>query len=363
MDLATSAWFLPIAGLLAGIVLGYAARRQHFCTMSAFERHWYAGDSTGLRTWVLAAAVATAATQALHLAGYADIGSSFYLSEHFAWSGAIIGGIAFGFGMALVGTCGFGALVRCGGGSLRSFVVLIVLGLSALAAQRGLIAHGRIRIVDNVAADLSFAGDQSLGSVLSALTGVNLRVPAAALVTAGMLWWVFRDRTFRRKPGRIAGGAVIGAVIAFGWFATTIASRNAFEPVQIKSASFVAPVGDAILQVVTFTGTVPDYGVGLVIGVVIGAAICAIRRRDVRWEACDDARELSRHMAGGFLMGVGGVFAMGCTIGQGMTAVSALALSAPLVMASIALGARMGLDYLVEGTPFSIFRPAFRSPG
>lgn len=360
MDLATSAWFPSIAGLLAGIVMGFAARRQHFCTMSALERHWYAGDSNGLRTWVLAAAVATIGTQALHFAGYADIDSSFYLSEHFAWSGAIIGGVAFGFGMALVGTCGFGALVRIGGGSLRSFVVLIVLGLSALAAQRGLIAYGRISLVDNITADLTFAGDQSIGSVLSGLAGIDLRIPVAILVPAAMLWWIFRSPQYRRNLGGIAAGSVIGGVITFGWFATTLASHHAFEPVGVKSASFVAPVGDAILQIVTFTGVLPDYGVGLIVGIVIGAGLCAWQRRDLRWEACDDARELSRHLTGGFLMGTGGIFAMGCTIGQGVTAMSALALSAPLVMASIALGARMGLAYLVEGTPFSIFRPTFR---
>ena len=135
MGLATSPWFLALAGLCAGFVLGYAARANRFCTMSALERHWYAGDSRGLRTWVLAAAVALVATQTMQAFGLIDIGESFYIRSDFAWVGAIAGGIAFGFGMALVGTCGFGALVRLGGGSLRSLIVLIVLGLAAMSAQ------------------------------------------------------------------------------------------------------------------------------------------------------------------------------------------------------------------------------------
>lgn len=363
MEFAASAWFQPVAGLLAGIVLGFVARRQYFCTMSAFERHWYGGDSSGLRTWALAAAVAIIATQFLHQAGFADLESSFYLSTQFAWSGAILGGLAFGFGMALVGTCGFGALVRTGGGSLRSVVVLIVLGLSALTAQRGLVAQGRLWVVDGLNADLSFAGDQSIGSILSAIIGLDLRIPAAAAIVAAMLWWIFRDPSYRRKYGKIAAGSVIGLVVASGWLITTLGARHSLDPVQIGSASFVAPVGDLILQAIAVTGALPDYGVGMVVGVVIGAALCAAWRRDMRWEACDDARELSRHLAGAFLMGTGGVFAMGCTIGQGVTAVSALALSAPLVMASIALGARMGLAYLVEESPFAIFRLQFRRAG
>ena len=355
-ELAGSPWFLPVAGLLAGFVMGFAARRQHFCTMSALERHWYAGDSSGMRTWALAAAVALVLTQALAATGHADIAMSFYLSPMFAPTGAIIGGLAFGFGMALVGTCGFGALVRLGGGSLRSLVVLVVLGLSALAAQRGIVGQGRVLVVDDLALDLSFAGDQSVGAILSALAGLDLRLHVLAATAAALLWWVFRERSFRRQGGRIAVGSAIGAAIAFGWFATTLAYRNSFEPVQIEAGSFVVPVGDAILQFVAFTGVLPDYGVGLVIGVVAGAAACAWRRRDVRWEACDDARELGRHIAGGFLMGTGGVFAMGCTIGQGVSAVSVLAISAPVVMISIAIGARMGLSYLIEGSPFSGFR-------
>ncbi|MEX0408391.1 YeeE/YedE family protein [Aquibium sp. LZ166] len=355
-ELAGSPWFLSLAGLVAGFVMGFAARRQHFCTMSALERHWYAADSGGLRTWVLAAAVALVLTQALVAAGYADVSASFYLAPSFAPTGAIVGGLAFGFGMALVGTCGFGALVRLGGGSLRSLVVLVVLGLSALAAQRGIVAQGRVLVVDDLALDLSFAGDQSLGAIVSALAGADLRWPIFLAAAAVMFWWVFRDGGFRRQGARIAVGGVIGAAIAFGWFATTLAYRNSFDPVQIEAGSFVVPVGDAILQFVAFTGVLPDYGVGLVLGVVAGAAVCAWRRRDVRWEACDDARELGRHIAGGFLMGTGGVFAMGCTIGQGVTAVSVLAVSAPIVMVSIAVGARMGLAYLIEGSPLAIFR-------
>jgi hypothetical protein len=120
------------------MVMGAIARHEHFCTLSALQRRWYAGDSHGLRGWMLAAAVAIALTRALALTGTIDLSSSFYLAPAFGLTGAIMGGLAFGFGMALVGTCGFGALVQLGGGSLRSPVVLIVLGRSALAAQRGL---------------------------------------------------------------------------------------------------------------------------------------------------------------------------------------------------------------------------------
>lgn len=348
-------WLLPIAGGLAGIVIGAAARRDRFCTLAALERLWYANDSSGLRTWILAATVALIATQAMALSGAIELRHTFYLTPNFGWTGAILGGLAFGFGMALVGTCGFGALVRLGGGSLRSLVVLLVLGLSALAAQRGVIAQARVVVVDNLAADLSFAGDQSLGSIVSALLGFDAHLAVALLVAGLLLLWIFSSADYRRHWGHIVTAAVIGCGIAFGWLATTWASTRAFEPVQIEAGSFVVPVGDTLIQFIAFTGVLPDYGVGLVVGVGLGAALVAWRKKDVRWEACDDARELGRHIVGAFLMGTGGVFAMGCTIGQGVTAVSALAISAPVVMICIALGARLGLAYLLEGSVWSVF--------
>jgi uncharacterized protein len=356
MSFGESAWFLPLAGLFAGAVMGFAARRVHFCTLSALERHWYAGDSKGIRMWVLAAAAAIAFTQALIWLGLAEPERSFYLGTDFAWAGAVLGGLAFGFGMALVGTCGFGALVRAGGGSLRSLVVLIVLGLSAMAAQRGIFADIRLASSDWFSIDLSFAGNQSIGAVLSALIGQDAQLFVVGLTLLLLLTWVFWDRSFVQRPSRLFAAAAMGGAVAFGWLVTTYAHYHSLEPVHVKSASFVMPVADTILRATVYTGGFPDFAVWVVIGVVVGATLCAYLRKDVRWEACDDAGELGRHVLGGFLMGTGGVFALGCTIGQGITALSALAISAPVVILSIAIGARMGLAYLIEGAPFSPFR-------
>lgn len=349
-------WLAPIAGICTGTIIGGVARWGRFCTLTALERHWYANDSSGLRTWILAVAAAVILTQATVLLGVVDLSTSFYLRPNLGWTGAIMGGIAFGFGMAMVGTCGFGALVRLGGGSLRAFIVLLVLGLSALAAQRGVIAVTRTYAVDDVALDLSFFGDQSLNGFVSNLLGFDTRLLTTTVVAVALLSWVFADRTFLRRYVNIATALVIGAAITVGWVATYWINEMSFSPIQMESASFVVPVGDIILQFATYTGVLPDYGAGLIIGVVLGAAIVARHAHDVRWEACDNAQELGRHLVGAFLMGTGGVFALGCTIGQGISAASTLAFSAPLVFASIALGTKMGLAWYVEGSIWHAFR-------
>lgn len=354
---------LPLVGGAAGIVLGFAARLNRFCTLSALERYWYSSDATGLRTWVLAATVAMLATQALAALGLADIGDSFYLRPHLALSGMILGGLMFGFGMAMVGTCAFGAVVRLGGGSLRSLVVLLVLGLAAVSTQRGLLGQLRIALVDDWAIDLTALGGQSIPVLVSRLAGFDLGLGVVLLLGSALLAWILGDAGFRRRPALIATGTVIGLVIAFGWAATSWFASVSFDPVQIEAGSFSVPVGDVIMHLITYTGTVPDYGVGLVVGTVIGAGLAAWYRHDARWEACDDARELSRHIAGGTLMGVGGVFAMGCTIGQGVTGFSTLALSSPIAFAAILLGARLGLSWMVEGSVWSAFRREASGPG
>lgn len=346
---------LPLVGGMAGIVLGFVARLNRFCTLSALERFWYSGDGSGLRTWVLASTVAMLATQAMVALGVVDLTDTFYLRPYLGLTGAVLGGLMFGVGMALVGTCAFGAVIRLGGGSLRSMVVLLVLGLAAVSTQRGLLGQVRIALVDDWAIDLTAIGDQSIPSLLSAALGFDATPTVILLIGGGLLAWIFGSSGFRRRWTSILTGTVVGLVIAFGWAATTYFSTISFEPVQIEAGSFSVPVGDVIIHVITYTGTVPDYGVGLVVGCVVGAALASWYRHDARWEVCDDARELSRHLAGGALMGVGGVFAMGCTIGQGVTGFSTLAASAPIAFASMLLGARLGLSWMIEGSAWSAF--------
>lgn len=351
-----SPWALTLAGLLCGVVLGVVARQYRFCTLTALERYWYADDSVGLRSWILAAAVAIVSTQLALFFGFIELEASFYLAPRFSLLGSILGGILFGIGMALVGTCGFGALVRIGGGSLQSLVVVVGLGLAALSTQRGLLSIPRESFIEPLALHLDNAGSQSIPTLASVITGLPLYWPTTIFIVVSLLVWVFKNRSFRKEPGSILSGTVIGLCIAFGWYATYQLSQISYDPVQIESASFVLPPGQLVQSIITIAAPLPDYGVGMVIGVVIGALLVALKHGDIRWEACDDARELGRHLGGALLMGVGGVLAAGCTIGQGVSAMSVLAVSAPLVFLSICFGARLGLSWLLEGSPFSFLR-------
>lgn len=346
-----SPWILPAAGLIIGCVLGGVARWNHFCTLSALERYWYANDSTGLRTWVLAGVTALVTTQSLVALDLVSLGGSFYLAPRLNLIGIVVGGVLFGIGMALVGTCGFGALVRLGSGSLRSLIVVIAIGLAALTAQRGIIGRLRVDLLEPLSLHFEKANTQSIAEITSAAIGASFGQPVAILFAVALLFWVFSPRSYRRQRKSVITGIVVGLCVTLGWWITHYLSSVLYRQVQIESASFVMPPGEVVLGFIAVTGSIPDYGMGLVIGVILGAALIASINDDVRWEACDDARELGRHLAGAFLMGTGGVLAGGCTVGQGISALSTMAVSAPIAFVSICIGARIGLRWLIEGTP------------
>lgn len=347
-----TALYLPLCGIAIGAIMGFVARSNHFCTLAALERHWYAGDSNGVRAWVLAAAIALFAALILQATGMVNLAGSLYLTSPVPVLGAIVGGLMFGLGMALVGTCGFGAIIRMGGGNLRALVVLTGIALAAIAAQRGVTGHFREAFIEPFSLDLKMLGAPSSGTFLTVGSGLSPSLIIGLAIVGAAVFWVMKDAGFRTDRGKVLAGSLIGLAIAAGWYVTYRFSLASFDPVQLEAGSFVAPVGDTIMQIITVTGVPPDYGVGIVVGVFLGAAFAAWRADDMRWEACDDARELGRHLLGAFLMGTGGVFALGCTIGQGVSAVSAMAFSVPLAVGAIVLGARIGLSFLLEGRFF-----------
>ncbi|MDA9449955.1 MULTISPECIES: YeeE/YedE family protein [Bradyrhizobium] len=334
-------------GLAAGAVLGVAGRAGRFCTLAMLEDAFFGSDFRRLKSFALAAAVALLATQALAAFGIVDLSRSIYLTASIGLGGAIIGGLMFGVGMALVGTCGFGTLVRVGGGDLRAIVVFLVLGLSALATMRGITGMLRLMLIEPLSLRLPEGSTQTLTSLLGA--GSAMRAILVVAISAALAFWALADGRLIRSPRLLASGLAVGAAIAFGWFATGWLADDEFDPARVSSLSFVAPLGDAILYVATFSGARLNFGIGSVAGVVAGSFAAAMLARGFRWEACDDARELKRHMIGALLMGIGGIMSMGCTIGQGLSALSTLAVSAPVTMLAIACGARLGLEFTMTG--------------
>ena len=352
-----------LGGFAVGLVFGAVVQRTNFCTMGGISDLVLMGDGRRFRAWLLAIAVAIIGTQALHFGGVIDVNKSIYLTPNLGWLGAIIGGLMFGFGMTQTGGCASRTLVRLGSGNLKSLIVMLVLGIFAYMTLRGLLALPRLQI-ETTNFDLTARGlhSQNLGEMAGAAIGLAA-APARAVVAAVaallLLAICFKDADFRRSPINIVGGTVVGLCAVAGWLVTGVLANDEFNPVQLASITFVAPAGDSLQYLMTFTGSTINFGIAVIGGVIVGSFLMAIATGSFAVESFVDRNDLTRHLGGAMLMGAGGVLALGCTIGQGITGMSTLALGSLLAWLSILGGGYLGIRYLEEGSFGGAIRAVF----
>ena len=354
MELPTL-WIVCGLGFVLGVAFGATAQRTNFCTMGAISDMVFMDEWNRMRAWMLAIAVAIAGSQALHLAGLVNLNKSIYLTANLGWSGAILGGLLFGFGMTMTGGCGNKTLVRLGAGNLKSLLVALVMGVFAYMTVRGLIGLARVELEAVTNVDLAAKGlkAQGLPDFLAAATGMGAeaaRGAIAAVVVVLLLAFCFKSAEFRASKRDIAGGAILGALIPAAWYITGVVGFDEFEPTALSSVSFVNPVGESIQYLMTFTGATINFGIAVVGGVIVGSFIAAKSAGEFRIEAFSDGKDMLRHIFGAAIMGVGGILSLGCTIGQGLSGMSTLAFGSVLALASIITGGVYGMKYLEEGS-------------
>jgi uncharacterized membrane protein YedE/YeeE len=351
-----SAWISALAGFAIGAVAGFAVRRARLCTFGAVEDALMGGDYRRLKIFGLSLGVAILGTQALVVSGFLAPENTTYVPTALPFVAIVIGSVLFGAGMAMVGTCGFGSLVRLGTGDLRSLIVVIVLGATAYATLRGLFADLRINLLEQLSVPMPDGLRSDLASLLTQATGRDLRIPLAVLLGGSLCWLALSDRRLRRAPRLLTAGLTLGLLTIAGWLVTVGLNDEFSSPLRPQSLTFVSTIGKAFYAGLLNIANFADFGVGSVFGVIAGACAAAWFADELRWEAFDDDHEMRRHLTGACLMGVGGILAGGCTIGQGITAGSMLALSWPIAVGGMILGARIGIAILVDGSPRDIIQ-------
>lgn len=347
------------ASFVLAAVFGAIAQRTHFCTMGAVSDIVNIGDWSRMRMWLLAVGVAMIGFNTMVGLGWVEARHSVYAAPRLIWLSNLVGGLMFGFGMVLASGCGSKTLVRVGGGNLKSVVVFLVLGVSAYATLRGITAVLRVATVDAVAATLP-AG-QDLPSLLAPVLGLGkarLALLLGGVLGAGLVLWAVM-RPEGRSADVLIGGFGIGAVVVAVWWVsgrlgfvaehpqTLEPSFLATNSRSMESLSFVAPVAYLLDWLMLFSDKSKVLTVGIVstLGVIAGSAVVALAQRSFRWEGFGGVEDLANHLVGALLMGVGGVVALGCTIGQGLSGLSTLALGSFVAMAGILAGAVAGLRW------------------
>jgi uncharacterized membrane protein YedE/YeeE len=351
------------SGFGLAFVFGAVANRVNFCTMGAVSDVVNMGHWGRMRMWLLSIAVAIIGAYALQLTGQVDLSKSYYLRPNFTWLSYLVGGLLFGVGMTLGSGCGSKTLVRIGAGSLKSLVVLAFLGIAAYMTLKGLFAIWRTTALDPVAVDFAARGiaQQDLPTLAARMSGSGLRTMqllVAGLVSLGLLAFVFKDREFRESREQVAAGIAIGLTVVAGWYVTGHLGyaenpetlENTFFGTNsrtIESLSFTAPAGYLLelLMLWSDKSLGVTFGVAAALGIIAGSMAYALASRTFRWEGFASAEDTGSHIIGGILMGFGGVTALGCTIGQGITGFSTLALGSILTFAAIVSGSVLTMKF------------------
>jgi len=320
------------------------------------------GDTSRMRMWLLAIAVALIGSSAVHLAGLVDLSKSIYPSPNFTWLSYIVGGFLFGVGMTLGSGCGSKTLIRVGAGNLKSLVVYIFLGIAAYMTLRGLLGAFRVGVLEKAA--ITMPPGQDLPSLLGSASGISEAVWVAifaVVIGGGLITFIYSSKQFRSSFDYTLGGVVTGLVVVGGWYVSGHIGHVAEDPNTLQEAfvatntgrmesfSFVAPFAFTLEYLMLWTdkSKIITYGIASAAGVIAGSAAYALATRSFRWEGFRDAEDTANHILGGMLMGFGGITALGCTIGQAISGFSTLALGSIITFIAIVAGSAATMKYQV----------------
>jgi uncharacterized membrane protein YedE/YeeE len=334
------------AGFAIGLTFGAVGLLSGFCLLSSLREWWTADDGRKLRSYAVALAVAIVGTQFIAGAGIVDIGKSIYLQPSFSAPLMFVGGLLFGLGMVLSNGCASRAVVLLGKGNIRSLVVIVIIGVTAQMTLKGLIAPARLGILQWT----QFTPSAISAPALLASYGLteNIARAVVALIASGALViFAFSDRQFRLAYGQIAAGLAVGLLVIAGWLATGWIGADEFNPIPVTSLTFISPIADSVQYVMFSTGLTLNFGIALFAGVVTGSFATAILTGRFHLEGYTSAGHTARSITGAALMGSGGAMAYGCSIGQGLTGLSTLAMPSLIAVAGIVTGAALGIRGVV----------------
>lgn len=350
---------------MIALVMGAIVNKTNFCTMGAVSDWVNMGDKSRLRAWLLAMVVALTGVLLLEAMGKISLPTNTfppYRTTNFAWLRYLLGGVMFGIGMTLGSGCGNKTLIRLGGGNLKSLVVLVIIAVAAYTMLwTDFFNVAFMSWMAPTIIDLTNFGmnSQGLGDIIGGLFGVEdagkLHLILGFVIVVALLIVIFRSKDFRSNFDHVLAGVAVGVAVLLGWyvtggamgqewkdyaeFATEIPSR-----VAVQSYTFISPMGDSVRYLMQPTKlSLINFGMVALSGVILGSFLYALLSRSFRIEWFANGKDFVNHVVGAVLMGVGGVLSMGCTVGQGITGVSTLALGSIMALVAIVFGSALAM--------------------
>ena len=344
---------IGIWGFIIGLILGFVVNRSNYCAMGAISDIESFGDYRRFRSWMLAAATAMIGAWFVQSMAIADLSSAIYLTPNLNIAASILGGLMFGYGMVFSGGCVTKNIIRAGSGDMRSLVNLIIIGIFSYITIGGILGLVRTNLFGPLNIDLgeNNLSTQSIGSIISLATSSDIDTTnmfAMIIIAGAVAFWCFKDKDFRSSPVHILSGLIIGLLVIAGWILTGLAADELAQTVvPVASISFVRPTGDTLEYLMRYTALgAPSFGIVVFIGTIFGSTIAALSSGRLKLLTFADTKDTLRNLYGAALMGIGGVLALGCTFGQGITGVSTLALGSMIALAAIVAGGFIGIKHL-----------------
>ena len=372
-DFASAQSFFLWSIFAIALIMGAVVNKTGFCTMGAVSDWVNMGDTGRMRAWILAIAVGVLGVTGLEAAGLVNVTSTFppYRQTNFVWLENVLGGVLFGIGMTLASGCGNKTLIRIGGGNIKSIMVLLVIAVIAYfminpfpGSDKALYSTLFYSWTNPTAVALTT--NQDLGAMLFGDSAATGRMVAGGIIGGLLLVWAFKSAEFRTSFDNLLGGLVVGLAVLAAWYVTSNVSINAdgemmalqayvqdwdlyapadavrpaaAGPLASQSFTFINPMGQTLGYVAGgFDRTLLTFGIMALAGVIAGSLLWALISRSFRIEWFASGRDFINHFIGAVLMGFGGVLAMGCTIGQGITGFSTLALGSIFTFVAIVFG-------------------------
>jgi uncharacterized membrane protein YedE/YeeE len=359
LDPKTLTQIVTWGGLVLGLALGAVGQATRFCVRGAIADWIVFRGPARFVSWMLAVAVGSVLVQGLISAGALDASRTIFWGDRFVWASYLVGGLVFGYGMILAGGCPQRCLVKAGSGNLKAAVTLVVVAIAASMTLRGAFAGLRVNLLDAFAVPL--AGSQDFGGLASRTLGLSagaVRWTISGVLALAVFAFAWRVRR-ALDPAHWIGGIAVGLLLAAAFYLTGALGFLPEHPETLEPAwlgtqshrpeglSFSAPMGHTLdlLTLWSDRGTVATFGVTLALGVLLGSFVSAKLRGEFRVESFKTPQDLRSHALGGLLMGFGGVTALGCSVGNGVTGLAMLSAGSLLATAGISVGAWLALAW------------------
>lgn len=374
---AESLSFLLLSTFVISVILGAVVNKTNFCTMGAVSDMVNMGDYDRFRAWLLAIAVATIGVSIFEYMELVNVTDTFppYRDTRLIFVENILGGILFGIGMTFASGCGNKTLIRIGGGNIKSIFVFIVIAVIAYYMTNPFPNSDKtlysVLFYDWVSPlAITLESNQDIGALIGGAENTHtMRLVAGLAAAAGMLFYIFKAVDFRSSKDNILAGVVIGLIIFTAWYISSNITINADDSsyslsdyysewdmlaeddegkpdtgraLSSQSFTFINPIGQTYGYIKEgLDSALLTFGLVSVFGVILGSLLWALISRSFRFEWFFDLKDFLNHFFGAILMGFGGVLALGCTVGQGITGMSTLALGSILTFISIVFGSAL----------------------